>query len=69
MPKVYTTDPLPNGTIVRILNSGYGPAMIVGYCGELGPQGARVYSVRVRKKPRPVDVEVLEEQLEKIPEK
>jgi hypothetical protein len=58
------TEPLKIGTIVRIRNSGYGRARIVEFRGPLGPNGARVYRIRVRKKPRPAYIEVLEGQLE-----
>jgi len=57
-------EPLKIGTIVRIRNSGFGRARIVEYRGPLGPKGARVYRVQVRKKPQPAYIEVLEEQLE-----
>ena len=58
------TEPLKVGTIVRVRNSGYGRAKIVEFRGTLGPKGARVYRVQVRKKPRPVYIEVVEDQLE-----
>lgn len=58
------TEPLKIGTIVRIRNSDYGRARIVEYRGPLGPNGARVYRIQVRKKPHPAYIEVLEEQLE-----
>jgi hypothetical protein len=58
------SEPLEVGTIVRIRDSGYGRARIVEFRGPLGPKGARVYRVRVRKKPHPTYIEVLEEQLE-----
>lgn len=58
------TEPLAIGTIVRIRNSGYGRASIVEFRGPLGPNGARVYRLLVRKKPRPAYIEVLEDQLE-----
>lgn len=58
------TEPLKIGTIVRIRNSGYGRAKIVEFRGPLGPNGTRVYRVRVRKKPKPAYIEVVEEQLE-----
>ena len=61
------TEPLKIGTIVRIRNSGYGRATIVEFRGPLGPMGARVYRIRVRKKPRPAYIEVLEDQLETEP--
>lgn len=57
-------EPFKIGTIVRIRNSGYGRARIVEYRGPLGPKGARVYRVRVRKKPQSAYIEVLEDQLE-----
>jgi hypothetical protein len=58
------TEPLKDGTYVKILNSGYHRARIAEYRGPLGPKGARVYRVLVQRKPRRVYIEVLEEQLE-----
>ena len=60
------TEPLKIGTIVRIRDSGYGRAKVVEFRGPLGPNGVRVYRVRVRKKP-PAYIEVLEDQLEADP--
>jgi hypothetical protein len=60
------TEPLKIGTLVKIRDSGYGRAMIVEYRGELGPKSARVYRVRVRKKPHPAYTEVVEDQLEML---
>ena len=60
----YLTEPFKIGTLVRIRNSGYGRAKVVECRGPLGPKGARVYRIRVRKKPQPAYVEVLEDQLE-----
>ena len=57
-------EPLKIGTLVKIRDSGYGPARIVEYRGPLGPGGARIYRIRVRKKPRPAYIEVREDQLE-----
>jgi hypothetical protein len=57
-------EPLKDGTVVRILNSGYPRAKIVEYRGPLGPKGARVYRVLVQTKPRRVYIEVLEDQIE-----
>lgn len=62
----YQTEPLPIGTPVKIRNSGYGLAKIVEYRGQLGPNGARVYRIRVGDKP-PAYTEVLEDQLEVVP--
>jgi hypothetical protein len=55
------------GDMVRIRNSGYGRGRIVEDRGLLGPKGARVYRVQVRRKPSPAYIEVLEEQLEPAP--
>jgi len=60
----YETEPLPNGTVVRILNSGYGPSTIAEYRGPLGPNGVRIYRVHYRKKPHTAYTEVREDQLE-----
>jgi hypothetical protein len=57
-------EPLKDGTVVKILNSGYRRAKIAEYRGPLGPKGARVYRVLVQTKPRRVYIEVLEDQLE-----
>ena len=60
------SEPLKIGTLVRVLNSGYGRARIVELRGALGPNGARVYRVRVRKRPKPAYIEVLESQLQTL---
>jgi hypothetical protein len=57
-------DPMKDGTVVRIRNSGYHRAKIAEFLGPLGPGGARVYRVLVQRKPRRVYIEVLEDQLE-----
>ncbi len=59
-----STDPLKIGTIVRVHDSGDGRARIVEFRGPLGPKGARVYRILVRRKPQPAYIEVLEDQLE-----
>ncbi len=62
----YATEPLKIGTFVRIRDSGYGqaPAQVTEFRGPLGPNGARIYGVRVgKKKPAPY-LEVREDQLE-----
>jgi hypothetical protein len=59
-----TIEPLKDGTVVKILNSGYSRAWVAEYRGPLGPKGARVYRVLVQRKPRRVYIEVLEDQLE-----
>lgn len=67
MSKPNGSEPLNIGTVVRVRNSGYGPARVVEFRGPLGPNGARVYRVLVRNKPQPAYIEVLEEQLEPEP--
>lgn len=57
-------EPLKDGTNVRILNAGYHRARIAEVLGPLGPKGARVHRILVQKKPRPMYIEVLEDQLE-----
>jgi hypothetical protein len=64
-----SAEPLKIGTPVKIRDSGFGRARVVEYRGPLGPNGARVYRVQVRRKPRPAYTEVLEEQLEVLPPK
>jgi hypothetical protein len=60
-------EPLEVGTLVKIRDSGYGRAEIVEFRGPLGPGGARVYRVLVRRKPSPAYIEVVEDQLEELP--
>ena len=62
------TEPLAINTRVKIRNSGFGHGRIVEYRGPLGPKGARVYRVMLRRRP-PSYTEVLEEQLEVLPPK
>jgi hypothetical protein len=61
-------EPLKVGTLVKIRNSGYARATVAEDRGLLGPKGARVYRVLVQKRPRPVYIEVREDQLEVIRE-
>ncbi len=61
-------EPLKVGTLVKIVNSGYNRAKVAEDRGLLGPKGARVYRVLVQKRPRPVYIEVREDQLEVIRE-
>jgi hypothetical protein len=60
-------EPLQIGTQVKIRNSGFGISRIVEYRGPLGPNGARIYRVQVRRKPRPAYTDVREDQLEVLP--
>ena len=61
-------EPLKVGTVVKIRNSGYPRARIAEIRGPLGPKGARVYRVLVQRKPRRMYIEVLEDQLEVLPD-
>lgn len=58
--------PLKVGDLVKIRHSGFKRARIVELRGPLGPGGAEVYRVRVRRKPKPAYVEVLADQLEAV---
>jgi hypothetical protein len=54
------------GDRVRIRHSEM-RGRIVELRGPLGPGGAQIYRVRVRRKPTPAYIEVREDQLEVIP--
>ena len=57
------SEPLKEGTVVRIAHSGLHRAWIAEYRGPLGPKGVRIYRELASKKPR-MYVEVREDQLE-----
>ena len=57
------------GDMVTILHSGFKRAKIVELRGPLGPGGKQVYRVIVRRKPSPMYIELLEEQLVLLPSK
>jgi len=57
-------EPLKDGTVVKILDSGFARAKIAEYLGPLGPKGARIYRIIVQNKPRRMYIEVREDQLE-----
>src|SRR5262245_26956979 len=59
--------PLKVGDLVKIRHSGFKRARIIEERGALGPGGALIYRVRVRGKPRPLDFEVREDQLVRLP--
>jgi hypothetical protein len=61
-------EPLREGTLVKIRNSGFPRAKIAEYRGPLGPKGARVYRVLVQTRPERAYMEVLEDQLEVLTE-
>ena len=60
-------EPLKNGTVVKVRTSGIDRAWVTEYRGPLGPKGARVYRILFQKKP-PIYMEVLEDQLEVLPD-
>jgi hypothetical protein len=55
------------GDRVRIRRSAGLSGRVVELRGPLGPGGAHVYRVRVRRKPKPAYIELREDQLEAIP--
>ena len=59
--------PFQVGDWVSIKNSTYKRVRIAEYRGTLGGKGARVYKIRLRKKPLAY-VEVREDQLEHVAE-
>jgi hypothetical protein len=67
MAKKKSAEPLKVGDRVKIRHSGFKVARIVEHCGPLGPGGAEIYRVRVRLKPKPMYIEVREDQLTLIP--
>jgi hypothetical protein len=60
-------DLLQVGDRVRILHYGGQTGRIVEFRGPLGPGGARIYRVRIQRKPSPTYIEVREDQLEPLP--
>jgi hypothetical protein len=54
------------GDCVRILHFGGQQGQIVELRGPLGPGGARIYRVRIRRKPAPTYIELREDQLEHV---
>jgi hypothetical protein len=61
------TEQFKLGDVVKIRYSGFKRARIVELRGPLGPGGALIYRVRVRGKPKPMYIEVREDQLIPIP--
>jgi hypothetical protein len=62
-------EPLKLGDLVRIRNYSGKRGRIVELWGPLGPGGMRIYRVRVRRKPKPVYIDLGEDQLVLIPAK
>jgi hypothetical protein len=57
------------GDRVKIRHTAGLKGRIVEWRGPLGPGGAQVYRIRIRRTPEPVYAEVLEDQLEVLPAK
>jgi hypothetical protein len=55
------------GDRVKILHTADLRGRIVELRGPLGPGGAQIYRVRLRRKPTPAYIEVREDQLELLP--
>ena len=64
--KVYP--PLNLGDRVRIKHYDPSIGKIVELRGALGPGGASVYRVRINRKPTPIEIEVLDSQIDVVPE-
>jgi hypothetical protein len=60
-------EPLKLGDLVKIRNYAGKRGRIVELWGPLGPGGMRIYRVRVRQKPKPVYIDLREDQLVLIP--
>jgi hypothetical protein len=67
VPAKKVAEPLKVGDLVTIRNSGIKRGRIIELRGPLGPGGAQIYRVRVRRKPKPVYIELREDQLVLIP--
>ena len=55
------------GDMVKIRHSGFKRAKVVELWGPLGPGGVQVYRVIVRRKPTPMYIDLMEDQLTLIP--
>jgi hypothetical protein len=58
---------IKRGDRVKILHSSGLVGRVVELRGPLGPKGALIYRVLLRRKPKPAYIEVREDQLETIP--
>lgn len=58
--------PVKLGDRVRIRNAPTLIGRVIEFRGALGPNGEEVYRIRMRRRPKPFDIEVLEEQLEPL---
>jgi len=57
---------LEMGAWVKIPNLGWQIGKIVEFRGELGPKGARIYRVLLRRKPRRDYIELRDDQMEVV---
>jgi hypothetical protein len=62
-----SSHPLKVGDRVKILRSGYRRGRIVEERGPLGPGGVLIYRVRIPGKPKPIYIELREDQLVLVP--
>lgn len=61
------TEPLQVGDLVSVRNSADMRGQVVELRGPLGPGGMRIYRVRVPRKPKPIYIELREDQLVLLP--
>lgn len=57
------------GDRIKVLHSSGLRGQVVELRGPLGPGGAQIYRIRIRRKPKSTYVEVREDQLEQLPAK
>lgn len=55
------------GDRVRIRHLEFPPGQIVELRGALGPEGVQIYRVRIPRKPNPIYIEVLGDQMVAVP--
>jgi hypothetical protein len=67
MAKKKSAPALKLGDYVRIFHTEWPPGRIVEERGPLGPGGALIYRVRIKMAPRPIYIEVREDQVELVP--
>jgi hypothetical protein len=67
MPARKASVTLKLGDLVKIRHVNPMRGRIVKRRGPLGPGGIQIYRVRVRQKPKPIYIELREDQLELIP--
>jgi hypothetical protein len=65
-PRTEAGEPLKIGARVKIPNLGGQIGKIVEFRGELGPKGARIYRVLIRRKPKRDYIELRDDQMELV---